>query len=88
MLVCKNHPFIEVSYREDRCSCKVVKQQQTCNFCNNVEQIINCNAMRVCIDKMPKPFIQAVPLKTYLHDKLLPCKCSFNVGCNKVYCKI
>ena len=87
VLACKNHPFVEVSYIKDRCSCKTLNQG-TCNFCNNVERIINNKAIKISTKKILKNFTKAIPLKKYLPDKLTLYKCFFNFEGNKVYCKV
>ena len=87
VLVCKNHPFVVVWYRKDRCSCKALNYG-TCDFCNNMERIIKDKPIKICSKKIPKNFIKGTPSKKYLQDKIAPCKCSFNFEGNKVYCKM
>ena len=45
----KYHPFVEVSYREDKCPCKILSDQKDCDFCKNIEDIFNYKAAKVCV---------------------------------------
>ena len=64
VLACKNHPFIKMSNRKQRCVSKVWRSP--CNFCENAGLIFNNNAVKICSNKIPKHFTRAIPLRDYL----------------------
>ena len=49
ILTYKYHPFVEVSYRDDKCRCKILSDQKDCDFCKNIEDIFNYKAAKVCV---------------------------------------